>query len=309
MRFDAATRIGTPLLHPPRAAIEARNRRLGSVYSTLPMSTVSAAGTPGSFLDRHYFLLRRLHSLSGVVPIGVFLIPHLTTNSSIVWGEQLGHSPYGPGTGGIYTFQHEVDFIHSLPALVLIEVGLIWLPLLFHAALGIVFARTGRTNVSAYRYGGNWRYSLQRITGYVALVFIFLHLSSLRWGWTYAGFFPTFSATEAASTTAEHFQDGRLGLAMAAIYLLGVLSAVYHFANGLWSAAITWGLTVSRQAQVRWGRVCTAIGLFLGAMGIAAIWGFSTLNIGKAQEIEAQMQAGVQVSEGIPSGVPVESGN
>jgi succinate dehydrogenase/fumarate reductase cytochrome b subunit len=39
------------------------------------------------FLDRHYFLIRRLHSLSGVFPIGVFLFPHLLTNSSIVWGD------------------------------------------------------------------------------------------------------------------------------------------------------------------------------------------------------------------------------
>ncbi len=260
------------------------------------------------FLDRHYFLLRRLHSLSGVVPIGVFLFPHLTTNSSIVWGNYLGHSPYGPGTGGVSTFQHEVDFIHSLPALVLIEVGLIWLPLLYHAALGIVFARTGRTNVAAYRYGGNWRYALQRITGYIALVFIFFHLSSLRWGWTYGGLFPTFIPDEAASTTAAHFQDGKMGLAMAAFYLVGVLAAVYHFANGLWTAAITWGLTISRQAQERWGRVCTAIGVGLAAMGVAAIWGFSTLDIGKAQEIEAKMNAGIQSSAGASEGLPADAG-
>lgn len=272
------------------------------------MSTLAAAPGTGSspasrsFLDRHYLLLRRLHSLTGVVPIGVFLLPHLTTNSSIVWGEQLAHSPYGPGTGGVYTFQHEVDFIHSLPALVLIEVGLIWLPLLFHAAMGIVFAKTGRTNVSAYRYGGNWRYALQRATGYVALVFIFFHLSSLRWGWTYGGYFPTFDPEAAASTTAIHFQDGRLGLLMAAFYLVGVLSAVYHFANGLWTAAITWGLTVSRTAQERWGRVCTALGLGLAAMGVAAVWGFSTLDIQKAEEVEVRMQAGVRASEGLEDG-------
>lgn len=271
--------------------------------------TAVPAGSSESFLDRHYFLLRRLHSLSGVVPIGVFLIPHLTTNSSIVWGSQLGHSPYGPGSGGVYTFQHEVNFIHSLPALVLIEIGLIWLPLLFHAALGIVFARTGRNNVSAYRYGGNWRYALQRATGYIALVFIFLHLSSLRWGWTYGGWFPTFEVDAAASSTAEHFQAGRMGVAMAALYLVGVLSVVYHFANGLWTAAITWGLTVTRPAQERWGRVCAAIGVALAAMGVAAIWGFSALDIEQAKIIEAQMQAGVKASEGLMTGdavVPAE---
>ena len=37
-------------------------------------------------LDRNHFLLRRLHSLTGVVPIGVFLLFHPTTNASVVWG-------------------------------------------------------------------------------------------------------------------------------------------------------------------------------------------------------------------------------
>ena len=47
------------------------------------MNTVSENG---SFLDRHHYLLRRLHSLTGIMPIGMFLVMHLTTNSSIVWG-------------------------------------------------------------------------------------------------------------------------------------------------------------------------------------------------------------------------------
>ena len=72
-----------------------------------------------SIIDRHYHLLRRLHSLSGVFPVGLFLLPHLTTNSSIVWGRFLGKSEYGDA--GVETFQHEVDFIHSLPALEIIE--------------------------------------------------------------------------------------------------------------------------------------------------------------------------------------------
>jgi hypothetical protein len=30
-----------------------------------------------SFIEKNHFLLRRLHSLTGIVPIGVFLIAHL----------------------------------------------------------------------------------------------------------------------------------------------------------------------------------------------------------------------------------------
>ena len=56
-----------------------------------------------SFIDKHYLLLRRLHSISGIVPIGLFLFPHLTTNSSIAWG-RVGHG--GGVSGGVETFQH-----------------------------------------------------------------------------------------------------------------------------------------------------------------------------------------------------------
>jgi succinate dehydrogenase / fumarate reductase cytochrome b subunit len=239
-----------------------------------------------SFLDRHYLLIRRLHSLSGVVPIGVFLFPHLTTNSSIVWGNALGPD------GGVKTFQHEVEFIHDLPALILIEWGLLFLPLAFHALVGVWFAVSGRPNVKHYAYQDNWRYTLQRLTGYVGIVFIVLHITSLRFGITYGNLFPTFDPHMASSSTAAHFQDGALGLAVAAFYLLGVLSLVFHFANGLWTAAITWGLTVSEGAQKRWGYICVAVGVALGMAAIAAVVGFSVLDIDNARQVETLLASG-----------------
>ena len=215
------------------------------------MSTHAAPAKPAKtvpFIERHYFLLRRLHSLSGVAPIGLFLFPHLTTNSSIVWGSTLNKgkfgdmvAQYGSDAAGVATFQHEVDFIHNLPALVFIEIFVLWLPIAFHAILGVYFARTGRSNVDRYAYQGNYRYWLQRMTGYVGVAFIFAHVSSLRWGWTYGGLLPTFDAAHAASSTAQHMQDGLLGGTIALLYLFSVLCLVFHFANGLWTAAITWG--------------------------------------------------------------------
>ena len=106
------------------------------------------------FFDRHYFLLRRLHSLSGIFPIGAFLLVHLTTNASIVWGDWL--NPAHHGHAGVETFQHEVDFIYNLPALVLMEWGLLFFPIIFHSVLGMYFAFSGRTNVDRYPYQKNW---------------------------------------------------------------------------------------------------------------------------------------------------------
>ena len=263
------------------------------------------ADETAALLDRHYFLLRRLHSLSGVFPIGVYLFPHLATNSSIVWGSWLSKSHLtapqaealaaaGHAThAGVETFQHEVNFIHSLPALVLIEIGLLWLPIAFHAILGVVFAASGQSNVARYAYQDNWRYTWQRITGYVGVVFIVMHVTSLRFGWTYGGLMPDFDYRQAASTTALHFQTGTLGVPfMATFYLLGVLALVYHFANGLWTAAITWGLTISTQAQRRWGYACASVGLALAAAAIAAVAGFASLDVDQAAEIERIMLVG-----------------
>jgi succinate dehydrogenase / fumarate reductase cytochrome b subunit len=239
-----------------------------------------------SFLDRHYLLIRRLHSLTGIAPIGVFLFPHLITNSSIVWGRM---TEAKHGDAGVEMFQHEVNFIHDLPALILIEWGVLFLPIIFHAVVGVWFATSGRPNVDRYRYQSNWRYTLQRISGYIGVLFIFMHVTSLRYGWEYGGLMPAFDAHHAASSTALHFQEGALGLGMAFVYLVCVLMLVFHFANGLWTAGITWGLTVSVAAQKRWGYVCAAIGIGLSAAAVAAIIGFSTLDVESARAIELEL--------------------
>lgn len=251
-----------------------------------------------SFLDRHYGLFRRLHSLSGIVPIGVFLCTHLLTNSSVVWG-RMDARKGAYGHAGAATFQHEVNFIHSLPFLLILEVSL-WAAIAFHVVLGVVYARSGRANTSAYPYGGNRRYALQRASGYVGVLFILYHVATLRWGWTFLVPGGTaWSAEFAGSTMAAVLRgsaDGvtPAGIAVSAFYLLGVSLLVFHFANGLWTAAITWGLTVSRAAQVRWGYVCAGLGAGLMAMGWAAVIGFALLEPGAARQTELNLNGGAR---------------
>ncbi len=238
-----------------------------------------------SFLEKNHLLLRRLHSLSGIVPIGAFVCVHLLTNSSIVWGQWTNDDPTH---GGVAEFLHDVHFIHNLPFLYLIELFGLWLPIAFHAGLGIVYALSGKTNVTAYGYQNNVRYTLQRLTGYLGVIFIFLHITSLRWGWTYGGLLPTFVADAAASSTAEHFQGetGMHAFVVTAFYLVAVSGLAFHFANGLWTAAITWGLTVTVQAQRRWGYLCTALGAFLILLTFVGAIGFVTLDVEKAKQVE-----------------------
>lgn len=217
-----------------------------------------------------YFLLRRLHSLTGIIPVGIFVIFHLFTNAQLLLGD----------------FQHEVEFIHSLPALLVMEIVL-WVSIGFHAGLGLVYTFVGaKPNVAHYGYFDNWRYSLQRITGIIALGFIFVHVATLRWKWSLGGWFTPFYVEGpdgeplASATTAKALQYAWW---VVAIYAIGSLSVVYHWANGLWTAAITWGVTVSVTAMKRWGYVCAAIGIGLAFFAITAIIGAMSYDLSDAE--------------------------
>lgn len=259
-------------------------------------------------MNRHYFLLRRLHSLSGIVPIGIFLLNHLLTNASVAWGavNSRGSQHVSPETieqvgeitaRQVGTFQHDVTFINNMPFLILIEVSL-WLGIGFHAILGVYYARTGKSNTSRYAYQDNWRYSLQRLTGYIAIFYIFYHVATLRWGWTFLSPTDTPWSHEQAASTFALALKGKVsgisagGIAVSLFYFIGVTASVYHLANGLWTAAITWGLTVSEAAQRRWGYACAGLGAGLMVLAWSSLIGFLLLDVSSAQKIEHDLHAG-----------------
>jgi succinate dehydrogenase / fumarate reductase cytochrome b subunit len=198
-----------------------------------------------SFLERHQFLIYRLFSLAGLIPVGAFLAVHLLTNASILAGDD-GR-----------TFQSRVDMIHSLgPLLVPVEWAFIFLPMLFHAAVGFVIIANGLPNVGSYAYVGNVRYTLQRATGMIAFAFIVWHIMQLQ---------PTLTSI---------------------LYTIGILSTVFHFSNGLWTLGITWGLWTSPAAMRRANVVSIVVGLGLAAAGLGALGGFRSLDVSKAREAE-----------------------
>lgn len=256
------------------------------------MSAPERSNVP--MMAKHDFLLRRLHSLTGVLPIGLFLIAHLTTNSSVLWGQFAlrGEKPPVDGMGGAYYFQKEVTWINEqIPHLLLIEIAL-WLSIAFHSIYGFYIVSTGKSNVNRYRYGSNWRYWLQRVSGYIGVLYIFYHVATLRWGWTFL--IPggtAWSHHYASSTMALALRGAAdsitgIGVLVSLFYLLGVSMLVFHFANGLWTWAITWGLTISKSAQQRWGYVCAGLGAGLMVMAWASVLGFLFLDVNKAKQLE-----------------------
>ena len=251
------------------------------------MSATPTAATPAplSFLERHHFLMRRLHSLSGIVPVGMFVLFHLFTNAQMIW----------PDAGAM--FQHEVDFIHDMPALLFIEIGL-WVGIGFHAALGLVYTFTGKSNVKSYSYSGNLRYTLQRVTGILALIFIFLHIATLRWRWDIFGWYTPFygrmgldgshTGHEVPMTMPLTAYALQFSWMVVVFYVVGVASVVYHWANGLWTAAITWGVTTTPASQKRWGAVCLMLFIALTTFWGAALYGALNYDF---NDMDAQQKA------------------
>ena len=225
-----------------------------------------------SFFARHQFLIYRLFSLSGLIPVGAFLAVHLLTNASVL--------------GGPASFQSRVDLIHSLGALLVpVEILFIFLPMLFHAAVGFVIIAGGLPNVGSYPYAGNVRYTLQRATGMIAFAFIIWHLIQLHWlGKPLGG--GSFDPHHATSTAAEAIAP--LGISI--LYAIGVLSTVFHFSNGLWTLGITWGLWTSPAAMQRANVVSIAVGTLLAAAGLGAIGGLRGTDIAAAEKVESRME-------------------
>jgi succinate dehydrogenase / fumarate reductase cytochrome b subunit len=240
----------------------------------------------GSFFSRHEFLIRRLHSLSGLVPVGAYMVIHLLTNASTL--------------GGAAMFQKNVDLIHSLgPALPVVEWTFIFLPLIFHAVVGVVIIRSGESNLSSYHLMGNVRYFLQRLTAWIALAFILYHVFHMH-GWFHnERYLKSFAEPLGGHQFDPHKATSTAALALSSLfkqslYAVGVLASVYHLANGIWTMGITWGVWTSVAAQRRANWICLAFGIGLAAVGLGALAGVATTDIPKA---EAYEQAHIEAQE------------
>ncbi len=232
-----------------------------------------------TFLKRNEFLIRRLHSLAGLIPVGAYMVVHLITNSTVL------DSPA--------TFQKNVYTIHGLGKLLpLVEWTFIFIPLLFHAILGVVIIRGGLPNSGTYQTASNIRYTLQRASGMIAFVFIMWHVFHMH-GWfhseawlenvAYPLMGAQFRPYNAASSAAVAVQ---VSLLVRILYAVGILACVFHLANGLWTMGITWGVWITPSAQRRANYVCAAFGVLLGVVGLSALWGISEVDPQRATLVE-----------------------
>ena len=195
------------------------------------------------------FVYRRLHSLLGVIPIGIFLMQHLVVNHY--------------ATVGVESFNKAANFMGNLPFRYVLETVIIYLPILFHAIYGLYIAFTAKNNASQYGFFRNWMFLLQRVSGVITLIFITWHVWETR-----------VAAAFGNEVNFQMMQDILSSPFMFGFYVVGIISAIFHFANGLWSFLVSWGITVTPRSQVISTYVTIIIFLALSFVGVTTLLAF-----------------------------------
>jgi succinate dehydrogenase / fumarate reductase cytochrome b subunit len=211
-----------------------------------------SAGTPSANASttRRQFLLRRLHSLTGIVPIGLYVLVHLGINSF--------------ATRGVESYDLIAEFLESLPYLLAIEIPFIWLPILYHAGYGIYIHATGRPNPFQYAYTNNWMYWLQRWSGIVTLVFIGWHF----WQTRLANYL--YGQVIEFQMMADILAEPR----WVAFYVVGLTAVSFHLGNGLRTFLLSWGVVVGDRARRKIAVLCTVFGILVLIFSLATIRAF-----------------------------------
>ena len=200
--------------------------------------------------DRQFWV-RRLHSLSGILPIGGFLAFHLFENYQ--------------ATRGADAYNEMTHKLQTLPFAVAAEILIIAVPLVFHGVYGLFVTGTASPNPITNRYFRNFMYTLQRVTGVIVFAFILFHYWTTR----------LVQLTDHESLNL--FNQVQAAVAnpwIYAFYIAGILSATFHLANGIWSFSIVWGITVGPQAQRRMLYISFAVFIALSFLGVRSISAF-----------------------------------
>ncbi len=206
----------------------------------------------------HSFLWRRLQSITGIFPVGAFLVEHFISNAF--------------ATNGSTTAQHaaaynkQVAFLTGMPFVLALEICFIYIPILYHALYGFWIWYRGEGNVGAYPWVGNWMYTLQRWTGIVTFAYIVYHTYTMR----FTGVHILTNSEAAFWKVQQAFQSPWV----VAFYIVGVIAASWHFAYGIWLFCAKWGISQGVGARWKLGYVCVVIGAAFIVMGIASALAF-----------------------------------
>lgn len=190
--------------------------------------------------------------------LGGFLVFHLAVNTLALWPQK---------------FQAIVNRLHSLGlVLPVLEMGLAAV-LAFHIAVGLRLLRRDQLKfiTGDHFHGSPMRQWLQRVSAVILLAFLLFHVAVLhRW---FGGRFDPHDAFASAGRGIWQFWRGLpagnwANLLFAQFYLVGLLAAVFHVANGLATGAevLGWVRTPAAQNQLWHFNLCLAPLVLLAGM-------------------------------------------
>ena len=207
-------------------------------------------------LARENYVLHRIHSLTGVMPVGYYMAQHLTLNTFSIAGPD--------------KFNAVIEFFEGMPKhfLLATEALMIWLPLLFHAIYGLFIISRAENNyfTTKYKWSQNRMFFLQRLSGLLVFAFLIYHVSST----TIVKYVTGNPETIKFDAWHEKLQNPILLLA----YIVGIISASYHLGYGLWNFCVRWGITISEKAQLRIQKISAVVFVGLTLLGWGALAGF-----------------------------------
>lgn len=205
---------------------------------------------------RENYVMHRIHSITGVMPVGYYMVQHLALNTFSIAGAE--------------KFNAVIEFFEGMPKhfLLAMEVGMIWIPLLFHAIYGLFIISRAKNNyfTTKYKWSENRMFFLQRVSGIAIFAFLLYHVFTT----TVAKYVSGNAETIKYAAMAERFQNP----IVLAAYVLGILAASYHLGYGLWNFCIRWGITVTDAAQQRIQKISGVVFIAITLMGWAALVGF-----------------------------------
>jgi succinate dehydrogenase cytochrome b subunit len=193
------------------------------------------------------YFLRKLHSLSGIVPVGAFLAEHFWSNSAALVSPE--------------KYNSVSQDLQTIPFRPIVEWAFIFLPILFHGGYGVYIWLRGKANVSEYPWVGNWMYTLQRYTGLVAFAYIGWHVYMERF------------LTGGRSTYATVAIDLRNPWYLA-FFVVGIVACSFHLGVGIWNFLCKWGLAATVRAQRAAGGLGIFVGILFSVVGILILISF-----------------------------------
>lgn len=207
-------------------------------------------------ITKENFFWHKLHSLTGIIPVGFYMLQHLTLNS---------FSLAGPAY-----YNGVIGFFEGMPKhfLLVLEIVAIWLPLAFHAVYGLFIVNRGEPNYLTSKYGWsqNRMYSFQRYSGIFLIFFLIVHVITT----TGSKYLNSSAVGIQYAAMQQHFQNPLWLI----FYALGVLTASYHLCYGIWNFCIRWGITISERAQGRVQRFAFWMFIVVTLLGWSSLVGF-----------------------------------